>query len=613
MNYELKLGTLNSTPPDVTRGTNAPFRIAVLGDFSARANGGAIEVGDDLAKRKAQKVDFDNLDDVLTRFAPTLHLQVGASDGTVELSPTCIDDLHPDELYVNLPLFEELSDLRVQLDNSSTFAGAAAEIKSWLEDGDVQISDKPKRKKSKSTAVPAEGKLSDFAKLVDRPLSDSPDETPAADLIKSVIAPYVVDADDSEQEALVATVDQALSGAMRSIIHHPDFQALESAWRSLDFLVRRLETDAQLQIVVFDISAEEVAADLSACETLEDSGLYKLLVEQPASDDYQGLYSVIVGNYTFQQTPPHAELLGRMAKIAAHAQAPFIAAIAPECVDTKVEDLNPMVRDAWDTLRALPEARLLGLGTPRFMLRMPYGAKTDPISEFEFEEFSANSGLRSMLWANPSILVATLLAQTYTQHGTKMTLGKVMSIGDMPFHYYTDSDGDQVPLPCTERLLTERKSAHVVAQSFMPVLSIRGRPEVRLGSFQSLAGLELAGAWLGADALKAIAAGEAPPPPPEVVEEDVPAAQDDDSDNDDSDGDLDALLDGLGDDSSDDSGGDDDLDALLAGIDDDDSAGDDDSGDDDLDALLAGLDDDDSGGDDDEEMDPELAALLADL
>ena len=66
-------------------------------------------------------------------------------------------------------------------------------------------------------------------------------------------------------------------------------------------------------------------------------------------------------------------------------------------------------------------------------------------------------------------------------------------------------------------------------------------------------------------------------------------------------------------------GGDVDLDALLAGIDCDDSDGGDaggGTGDDELDALLAGFDDDTGEADADggeEEMDPELAALLADL
>merc|ERR1711969_544151 len=57
----------------------------------------------------------------------------------------------------------------------------------------------------------------------------------------------------------------------------------------------------------------------------------------------------------------------------------------------------------------------------------------------------------------------------------------------------TDSHGDQVALPCTERLLTTRTMAEVVSRGFMPLLSIKGRNEVRQGSFQALGGDMLAG------------------------------------------------------------------------------------------------------------------------
>src|SRR5258707_14991206 len=102
---------------------------------------------------------------------------------------------------------------------------------------------------------------------------------------------------------------------MRSVIHHPDFQAFEALWRSVDLLVRRLETDEQLQIVLHDVTAEELAADLSQADALENSGLYKLLVENPALDADQGPFAVVIGNYLFEQTPPHGELLGRIARL----------------------------------------------------------------------------------------------------------------------------------------------------------------------------------------------------------------------------------------------------------------------------------------------------------
>jgi type VI secretion system protein ImpC len=601
MPYEFNFGALGSVPPTRAGKGSGVFRLAVLGDFSARANRGEVEIGDALAARKPLRVDVDNLEDVLGRMGIELQLDLDGEEDTVTVEIGDMDALHPDELYGNLEIFSHLSSLRQRLSNSSTFAKAAKEVMSWPE---VNVPKKRRRRKPKprGAVVAANCRLSDFAALMDR---DAPerDETPVDQLLKDMVAPHVVPDADPRQDVLIAAVDTAVSEVMRRVLHHPDFQATEALWRSVDMLTRQLETGANLKIVLYDITAEEVAADLSATENLEETGLYKLLVEQPALDAQQGGLSALVSNYQFEQTPPHAELLGRIAKIAAAADAPFLAAVSTECLkQVDPDDVNPLVRESWSALRELPEASYLALTVPRFMLRNPYGKRTDPVDYFDFEEFTPQYGLNGMLWGNGSFLVGLLLARTFSKQGfQKMNLGSIMSVGEMPFYYYTDADGDQVALPCTERLLTEKLAAHVTGQGFLPILSIRGRPEVRLGSFQSLAKKLLAGPWSDAKpepVSPAKAAASAASGADESVDED----------------DL-----GAGEESSD--SGDEDLDALLAGLGDDDTSdsdsGADDSGDDDLDALLAGLggDDDDSSGDDsgDDDMDPDLAALLADL
>ena len=211
--------------------------------------------------------------------------------------------------------------------------------------------------------------------------------------------------------------------------------------------------------------------------------------------------------------------------------------------------------EAWDTLRSMPEAGHLGLASPRFLLRRPYGEKSEPIYEFDFEEFTMSEGLRGMLWANPVVLVTILLAKSFRQNGKSMGLGQIMSLGGMPFHYVDDRYGDQVALPCTERNITMPKLEHSVQRGIMPVLSVKGRDEIRLGSFNSVAGREILGPW----------SGEAPPQPsppdpkPDGAEKEVPPGDAGDDD-------LDALLASFDDDSGDDGAGDEDIDAELAAL-----------------------------------------------
>jgi type VI secretion system protein ImpC len=492
MKYAVNFGRLARRPRAASPGK--AFRLAVLGDFSGRANEGQLETGSALAERKAVRVDVDNMDAIIQRMGLQLHLPIAANGGSVEIKISSIDHFHPDQLYNQLELFSELAALRRRLKDRSTFDAAAAEVRSWPAAQAAAETSLP-RAKPRGAAMP-HGKLDDFARLLGEPTATIR-STSADELIKQIVGPHVVAAQSPDQESLVAAVDEALSTAMRSVLHHTDFQSMESLWRSIDLLTRELETGTQLQIILYDITAEEIAADLSASDALDQTGLYSLLVEQPALDAQGGPLSALVGNYLFELTPPHAELLGRIGKIAAAAEAPFIAAVSTEALKKlPPEDIHPLISESWNTLRSMPHARYLGLATPRFMLRWPYGQNTEPIESFRFEEFTQNSGLKGMLWANSAVLAGLLLGKTFSEQGMRaMQLGSIMSLGDVPFYYYTDADGDQMALPNTERLVPEATAVHVISQGFMPVLCIRGRNEVRLGSFQSLTGTELAGPW----------------------------------------------------------------------------------------------------------------------
>jgi type VI secretion system protein ImpC len=595
MQYEVSFGQLGRAPR--AAGATTKFRLAVLGDFSGRANAGTLETGAALAKRKPIKIDVDSLDDVLARQKLSLNLDLAEEGTTVAVPIASMDDFHPDQLVEAVELFEQVLTLRKSLGSKAGFDRAAKQVLAW--GGEEPLPPPPR--KAKGATVATDKKLSDFSRLTGRKAAPAAEPADVDDLMRRLVGPFVQPARDSRQEQLTARVDEALSAAMRRVLHHPDFQAAEATWRGVEFLVRRIETDARMEIVLYDVSAEELSADLAASDALEDSGLYGLLVEAPALDAHQGPLSAVIGLYNFELTPPHADLLGRVAQIAAGGRAPFLAGIGPDALKGPVHEQHPLIKEAFAALQALPAAAYLGLATPRFLLRMPYGKKTDPIDAFAFEEFTRQGGLSGMLFGHPALLPGLLLAQTWAKQGAKMQPGAIMIAGDMPYYVYTDTDGEQIALPCTERLYTERQAVQVASYKVMPLLSLRGRPEVRLGGFTSMAGTPLAGFW-GAPTEKT---GAAPPPPaarapapapapvaaPEPAE--APAEPAEEA------VDLDALLAGLAADTPapapaaeaapEAAGGDDDLDALLASLNADPAPAAADETETDLDALLASL------------------------
>src|SRR5262249_35662341 len=140
------------------------------------------------------------------------------------------------------------------------------------------------------------------------------------------------------------------SALMNTLLHHPDFQALESAWRGLDWFLGRAAKGGQVEVMLLDISLAELAADLKAHADLTATGLYHVLIENGVRGPRGAPWAVLVGNYAFDFTGQHAELLGRLAKIASQTMAPFLTTVHPQVLD-KAFALSPEAAPAWQALR----------------------------------------------------------------------------------------------------------------------------------------------------------------------------------------------------------------------------------------------------------------------
>jgi type VI secretion system protein ImpC len=462
-----------------------PLRIAVLGDFGAGAGRGCLHTGAELGARKPLPVEFDTLEDALRRLLPSLSVPLGADAAPVRLDIRDLDAFHPDSIYAEVPLFAELASLRKRLNHAGQRAAAAAEVSAWAGRAGARASSLARQAAARGSTAPRGAALDDFARLTGRASSPAGSDRAIAGLLQRVVAPFVQPAARPDHALLLAAVDAASSDAMRALLHHPDFQVTESLWRGVDFVLRRLETGPQLQVHLLDLSAEEFAADLGGAHDLCESALYRLLVDAPAQEAGGG-YGYIAGCYRFDATPAHAELLGRAAKIASHAGASLLLGIYTDAFADRNQPPPGPVQAAFAALRALPAASFLGLFGPRFLLRHPYGRKSDPISAFDFEEFSREAGLRSMLWGHPALLALTVLARP----------GAPPTIDDLPFHHFVDDHGDTVALPCTERLISANVASLLRAAGINALMAHKGEARVRFNGIEAVngGGLAVAGA-----------------------------------------------------------------------------------------------------------------------
>jgi type VI secretion system protein ImpC len=493
-----------------------PFRVLIMGDFSGRSNRGLAAKA--LANRHPTLVDRDNFDEALAKLVGEIRLPMGKKAPPLRLCFRELEDFHPDQLFERVELLEALREARRKLADPRTFAAAAEEL------GGRAGTKPPTERKEPPSKEPFTGPQTsapEMAGLKSGPLLDQiMEETegqptrPATDtsewgaFLREIVRPYVVPRDDPRQAEMVASLDAAAAGLMRALLHHPDFQALEDAWRGVRFLVSRVETDAQLKLYLMDISKAELSADLAAAKDLRSTGMYRLLVEETVETPGGEPWAVLGGNYTFGPSREDAELLGRIAEIARAAGAPFIAAASDKLLGCESLAKTPDPREwkrmtntegiqAWEALRKLPEASYLGLALPRFLLRLPYGADTEPTERFDFEEMTSSPEHNHYLWGNPALACVYSLAQAFSHYGWDLRPGVVQEIESLPLHVYKER-GESRITPCAEVLLTERAAEIILDKGFMPLLSLKNRDTIRLARFQSLTDppSPLAGRWM---------------------------------------------------------------------------------------------------------------------
>ena len=303
-------------------------------------------------------------------------------------------------------------------------------------------------------------------------------------------------------KAIIAEIDQKLTDQINVILHNERFQQVESAWRGLHYLVNNTETDEQLKIRVMNISKKDLGKTLKKYKgaSWDQSPLFKKLYEQEYGQLGGEPYGCLVGDYHFDHTPGDVELLGQMAQIAAASHAPFIAGASPTLMgmDSWQELANP--RDlgkifaapdyaAWRSLRESDDAKYLGLAMPRFLSRLPYGAKSNPVEEFNFEEETGAGDHSRYTWSNAAYAMAVNINRSFKNYGWCSSIRGVESGGaveGLPVHTFPSDDGG-VDMKCpTEIAISDRREAELANCGFMPLIHRKNTDTAAFIGAQSL-------------------------------------------------------------------------------------------------------------------------------
>ena len=306
-------------------------------------------------------------------------------------------------------------------------------------------------------------------------------------LAEQALSDTALVSDDSVRtiESIIAEIDRKLSEQINQIMHHEDFQKIESAWRGLSHLVNNTETDETLKIRVLNLPKKDLAKTLKKYKgtAWDQSPLFKKLYEEEYGSPGGEPYGCLVGDYHFDHSPPDVEILNGVAQIAAAAHTPFVSAAAPTLMNmdswkelSNPRDLTKIFQTAdyapWRSLRESDDSRYIALTMPRFLGRLPYGSKTNPCEEFDFEEESASGDHSKYLWVNSAYAMGVNINRSFKEFGWCARIRGVESGGmveGLPCHTFPTDDGG-VDMKCpTEIGITDRREAELAKNGMMPL------------------------------------------------------------------------------------------------------------------------------------------------
>ena len=286
----------------------------------------------------------------------------------------------------------------------------------------------------------------------------------------------------------IAEIDQILTDQLNAIMHHPDFQALESSWIGLRDMVFGTETSTTLKLRLMNVTKKELLKDLGTAVDHDMSVLFKKVYEEEYGTFGGNPYSLLIGDYYFGRHPQDMALLQRISKVAAAAHTPFITAVAPTMFDMTSftdlgvpRDLSKIFESAelttWRSFRDSEDSRYVSMVLPRYAARLPYGAKTKPVDSFNFEEDVDGRDHSKYLWGNSCYQLGLRITDAFAKYNWTTAIRGVEGggkVSGLTAHTFKTDDGDIVLKCPTEVTITDRREKELNDLGFISIVNSKG-------------------------------------------------------------------------------------------------------------------------------------------
>ncbi|ELY6287459.1 type VI secretion system contractile sheath large subunit, partial [Cronobacter sakazakii] len=227
----------------------------------------------------------------------------------------------------------------------------------------------------------------------------------------------------------IAELDRQISRQLDTVMHHPEFQQVESLWRGLKHLVNRTDYRQNVRTEILDIAKEDLRQDFEDAPEIIQSGLY--WHSYTAEYDTPGGEPVgaVISSYEFDASAQDMALLRNISKVSAAAHMPFIGAVGP-----------------------------------KFFLK-------DTMEEVKGPDHE------KYLWTSASFAFAANMVKSFINNGWCVQIRGPQAGGavqDLPIHLYDLGTGNQVKIP-SEVMIPETREFEFANLGFIPLSYYKNR------------------------------------------------------------------------------------------------------------------------------------------
>lgn len=304
--------------------------------------------------------------------------------------------------------------------------------------------------------------------------------------------------DKSVADRMIAQIDEKLSSQLDEILHHEEFQKMESSWRGLKLLIDRTDFRENIRMEIMCVAKEELLEDFEDAPEIVKSGLYKQVYTREYGQFGGQPIAAMVANYSFNPTAPDMKLMQYVSSVGAMAHAPFIAAAGPKFFGVDSFEELPNLKDLesvfegpqyakWRAFRESEDARYCGLTLPRFLLRQPYDPEENPVKSFDYKEDVSESH-ENYLWGNTAFTFASRLHDSFAKFRWCPNIigpNNGGAVEDLPVHLYESMGQLEVKIP-TEVLLSDRREYELAEQGFIGLTMRKGSDNAAFFSANSV-------------------------------------------------------------------------------------------------------------------------------